>query len=210
MVHSQGVLYPDASGRGAGRSLKYVFVMAKSYQLVAWTEKGQVRMIPSQFNDYLNEELQHINQLGERVRYGTYYEVHDLLALSSAFEKLALSVLGMGKVEQGFQLLAQAAFCCTASENNWTDTEWGEMLCKPLRGRFFAMFCQCKDLVRSYPGLRYLWESSKLRQTCDYVTSPDRVFEIEWNGICGDFQEASRYNKALNFGKNEVYRRRKA
>ena len=32
--------------------------MAKSYQLVAWTDKGQVRMIPSQLKAYISEEIE--------------------------------------------------------------------------------------------------------------------------------------------------------
>ena len=57
-------------------------VMAKSYQLVAWTDKGKVRMIPSQLKAYISEEVQHLNRINERVRYGTYHEVGDLLSIS--------------------------------------------------------------------------------------------------------------------------------
>ena len=184
--------------------------MAKSYQLVAWTDKGQVKMIPSEITDFLHKELEGINRLSDRIRYKTYHEVHDLLQVSSAYEKLGTQLLDLGQIEDAFIQFSQAALCCTASGNNWTDTEWGEMLCKPLHGRFFAMFCQCKDLVRKYPKLRFAWEESGLQQQCDFITYPDRVFEIEWNGMSGDFDEASHFNKALNFGKNEVYRRRRA
>jgi hypothetical protein len=183
--------------------------MAKTYQLVAWTDRGQVRMIPSEINSFIREELDRINRLSDRVRYDTYHEVHDLLQVSSAYEKLGLDLLGLGQTEDAFVQFTQAALCCCASSNNWTDTEWGEVLCKPLRGRFFAMFCQCKDLVRKYPKLRYAWDESELQQTCSFVTYADRCFEIEWDGIYGDFWEANAFTKALNFGKNEAYRRRK-
>lgn len=190
--------------------MKYVTVMAKAYQLVAWTEKGQVRMIPSEITAFLHKELDNVNRLSDRIRYKTYHEVHDILQVSSAYEKLAYQLLDLGQTEDAFIQFSHAALCCTGSGNNWSETEWGPVLEKPLRGRFFAMFCQCKDLVRKFPRLQYAWEESGLQSECNYLTYADRCFEIEWNGLSGDFEEASHFNKALNFGKNEVYRRRRA
>lgn len=184
--------------------------MAKSYQLVAWTDKGQVRMIPSELNAYINEEVLRLNRISDNVRYGTYHEVGDLLKVSSAYEKLALNLLDMGQTETAFLLLAEAAHCCTASHNNWEDTEWGEILCKPLRGRFFAMFCACKDLVRKNPKLQYVWEDSGLQQACDHLSYAARCFELECYGDSDDFRKAWNYSRALQFGKNEVYRHRRA
>lgn len=192
-----------------GSSLKYITVMAKAYQLVAWTDKGQVKMIPSEIASFLHKELDNINCLSDRIRYKTAHEIHDLLQVSSAYEKLAYQLLDLGQIEDAFIQFSQAALCCTASGNNWRETEWGDVLEKPLRGRFFAMFCQCKDLVRKYPRLRFAWEESGLQSECDYITYADRCFEIEWNGASGDFWEANAYSKALQFGKNEVYRRRR-
>ena len=114
--------------------------MAKSYQLVAWTDKGRVKMIPSEITAFLQKELDGINRLSDRIRYKTYHEVHDLLQVSSAYEKLALRLLDLGRPEDAFTQLSQAALCCTASGSNWRETEWGPVLEKPLRGRFFAMF----------------------------------------------------------------------
>ena len=184
--------------------------MAKTYQLVAWTENGQVKMIPSEIVSFLHEELDNINRLSDRIRYKTNHEVHDLLQVSAAYEKLGLQLLVLGQIEDAFIQFTQAALCCTASGNNWRETEWGPVLEKPLRGRFFAMFCQCKDLVRKYPKLRFAWEESGLQGECNYITYADRCFEIEWDGQSGDSREASAYSKALQFGKNEVYRRRRA
>ena len=102
-----------------------------------------------------------------------------------------------------------AALCCLSS-NVWEDTEWGDVLCKPLLGRFFAMFCICKDLVRKYPRLKYNWDESGLRDSLIRVTWAFDCFENNWNFIAGDPKEAQAYSRALNFGKNEVYRRRRA
>lgn len=166
-------------------------------------------MIPSEINDFINGEMTVINRQMDRIRYGTSHEVDDLLRLSSAYEKLAIQLLDLDQKEDAFLFFAEAAHCCTASGNNWRDTEWGEMLSKPLRGRFFAMFCQCKDLVRKFPELRFAWDRSGLQQTCNFITYPDRVIEAEWEDSCGDFEEARAYTRALQFGKNEVYRCRR-
>lgn len=193
-----------------GSSLKYVTVMAKAYQLVAWTEKGQVRMIPSEVTAFMHQSIDEIDRISDKVRYGTRFEVPDLLQLSSAYEKFGRELLDLGRYEDAFFQFAQAADCCCRSDNNWTyDDEFGASLCRPLRGRFFAMFCQCKDLVRKYPKLRFAWEESGLQSECDDITYADRCFEIEWNGASGDFWEANAYSKALQFGRNEVYRRRR-
>lgn len=183
--------------------------MAKSYQLVAWTEKGQVKMIPSEVTAYLHAELDAIDSLVDRIRYRTYHERGDIFRISQAYERLAVRLLVLGRIDDAFEQYVHAAQCCLFS-NEWKDTEWGEFLCKPLEGRFFAMFCECKDLVRKYPRLKYSWESSGLQRSCNIVTYAFRCFEIEWDAGLEDFWEARAYSKALRFGKNEVYRRRKA
>jgi hypothetical protein len=184
--------------------------MAKSYRLVAWTDNGQVRMLPSEVNTFIHEELDKIDRLGDSVRYGTYHEVHDLLQLSSAYEMLAIRLLDLGRMEDAFIQFSQAALCCPASWNNWEDTEWGEMLCKPLRGRFFAMYCTCKDLVRAYPRLRYCWAKSGLQEACKEITHRDALIKAEIESTNGNIREDRAYSRALQFGKDEVYRRRRA
>ena len=105
--------------------MKYITVMAKAYQLVAWTDKGQVKMIPSEIASFLHKELDNINCLSDRIRYKTAHEIHDLLQVSSAYEKLAYQLLDLGQIEDAFIQFSQAALCCTASGNNWRETEWG-------------------------------------------------------------------------------------
>lgn len=183
--------------------------MANSYQLVAWTEKGQVRMIPSEVTAHLHAELDAINRLVDSIRYRTVYERGDIFRVSQAYEKLAVRLLNLGRIEDAFEQYAHAAQCCLSS-NEWQDTEWGEILCRPLRGRFFAMYCECKDLVRNNPQLKYSWDDSGLRDSLISVTYAFDCFENEWNANSGDPKEARAYTKALCFGKNEVYRRRKA
>lgn len=183
--------------------------MANSYQLVAWTDKGQIRMIPSEVTAYLHAETDSIDRMAENIRFRTFHERGDIFRVSQAYEKLAVRMLDLGRTEDAFELYVQAAQCCLSS-NEWQDTEWGEILCKPLRGRFFAMYCSCKDLVRKYPKLKYNWDESGLRDSLNSVTYAFDCFENEWNASFGDPKEAQAYSRALNFGKNEVYCRRRA
>lgn len=150
---------------------------------MAWTEKGQVKMIPSEITAFIHEEMDRIERQRGSIRYGSVHEVHDILEVSSAYERLGLQLLDRGQVTKAFAQIVQAAAICCASENNWRETEWGEILCKPLRGRFFAMFSQCRDLVREHPTLQYYWEGSGLQKAHDAITDPFRVFEREWNGM---------------------------
>ena len=152
--------------------------MVNCYQLVAWTENGQVRMLPSEVTDYLNAELDAINRLLGRIRYRTAYELSDIFRASQAYEKLAVRLLDLGQVEEAFEQYVQAARCCLFS-NEWDDTEWGEVLCKPLRGRFFAMFNECKDLVRKYPRLQYNLDVSRLQASRARITHPFALFDRE-------------------------------
>ena len=170
--------------------MKYVTVMAKAYQLVAWTEKGQVRMIPSEVTAFMHQSIGEIDRISDKVRYGTRFEVSDLLQLSSAYEKFGRELCN--------------------SYNNWTyDDEFGASLCRPLRGRFFAMFCQCKDLVRKYPRLKYSWAETGLDRTLSCVTEVDQTLAMYRADEVREREENWEFTKSLNFGRNEVYRRRR-
>ncbi len=166
-------------------------------------------MLPSEVTAFLHAELDAINRLIGKIRYRSIYERRDIFQISQAYEKLAVSLLDLGQIEDAFEQYVKAAQCCLSSiERN--ETEWGEILCKPLSGRFFAMFCECKDLLRKYPWLRYNWDKSGLQDSCNLVTYAFNCFENECNACTGDPKEAIEYTKALRFGKNEVYCPRRA
>lgn len=189
--------------------MKYMFVMAKVCQLVAWTDRGQVRMIPSEVEAFMEEDLEEIDRLIDGIRYGTDWEVHDILQVSSAYEKLGIRLLGVGRTQEAFLQFARSAECCCTSRNNWEDGEYGEQLCRPLRGRFFAMFYACRDLVRRYPSLRYAWVDTDLRESYDSVTAAFRRWTVEWADWTEEFNAARAFTRALNFGRHEIYRRRR-
>ena len=154
------------------------FYMA-DYQLVAWTEKGRVKMIPSEVNAFMLEDLARIERLIDGVRYGTDHEIGDILRVSQAFERLGIRLMGVGRPEDAFRMFARAAGFCCSSDDNWLDTDYGEMLCRPLRGRFFAMFNRCRELVRQYPKLRLAWAASGLQESCDLINAPVRLWDAE-------------------------------
>ena len=186
------------------------YVMAKVFQLVAWTRQGQVRMIPSEVTAFMQASAETLDRLGAAVRYGTRFEVQDLLQLSSAYEKFAFQLLDLGRIADAFLQLARAADCCCRTDSGWTyNDEYGESLCRPLRGRFFAMFCQCKELLRNYPKFKPFWNKSRLDRDMDEVTEVERNIHREWKWFYREFDENWEFTKALRFGRDEVYRRRR-
>lgn len=182
--------------------------MADSCQLVAWTDKGLVKMIPSQIDEFVRESLDEIDCLIDRVRYNTWYEIGDILNVSRGYERLGRRLLDLGEVEDAFFQFAQAAECCFLGDN-WEDYEDYEDLCRPLRGRFFAMLGICRELVREYPVLKYSWGRTGLQRSLAAVTEKDRWLDREYRQLYGDPGEARAYARGLDFGRDEVYRRRK-
>ena len=168
-------------------------------------------MIPSQVTAFIHQALCEIDALGDRIRYGSRFEAGDLLEVSSAYERLGKQLLDLGRIEDAFLQFAQAAECCgSATERNWEYiAEYGHRLRSPLRGRFFAMYSQCKDLVREYPQLRFNWDESGLTESLGYVTEADQYFTEERADQKREFEKNWEFTRALRFGRNEVYRRRR-
>ena len=168
-------------------------------------------MIPSQVTAFIHQALGEIDALSDKIRYGSHFEVGDLLEVSSAYERLGKQLLDLGQIEDAFLQFAQAAeCCCSATERNWEYiAEYGYRLRSPLRGRFFAMYSQCKDLVRKYPRLKYTWEETGLDRALDRVTEVDQSIAIERAYELRDFEKNWEFTRALSFGRNEVYRRRR-
>ena len=136
--------------------------MANSYQLVAWTDKGQVKMIPEEAAAFLDKELEKIESLHDQIRYGTHYETQDILRVSCAYEKLGLLLSSVGMFDEAFRQLLQAAYCCRwCSEYNWLGDP-DDAPSWPLRGRFCALYIQCRELAEKHPTLRFEWEKSGL------------------------------------------------
>ena len=144
--------------------------MATVYQLVAWTENGRLRMIPSEIHSFMQNELEGIKRLSANIGYGTWHEVRDILRVSRAYEKLGLWLIELGRNIDAFNQFVAAAQCCLwCTSECWEDTDEGEILCSPLRGRFFAMFGKCKELTRSCPNTKRLWKGSGLQESVETI-----------------------------------------
>ena len=76
-------------------------------------------MIPSEVTSFMHQSLDEIDRLIDKVRYGTRFEVRDLLQVSEAYERFGFRLLELGRIEDAFNQFAQAADCCCRSENNW-------------------------------------------------------------------------------------------
>ena len=71
------------------------------------------------------------------------------------------------------------------------------------------MFCQCKELVRKYPRLKYSWTETGLDRTLSRVTEVDQTLAMYRADEVREREENWEFTKSLNFGRNEVYRRRR-
>ena len=165
---------------------------SKSYSLVAWTENGQVRMIPSLVNELkaaYEEKLARIESLDYENETGW------LLARSRAWEEYARFFLNLGYFRQAYQCFDNAARVCTyCSDTLWLQSDTCEFPALPLLYRFLSMHHRCKDLVKKHPALQYEYDGSDLEQDYLFFTRDDRLNEIE-------FQESCESMKAWRFGK---------
>lgn len=89
--------------------------MTKSYQLVAWTDKGQVKMLPCEVNALISESQAKIDRLIDGIRFDTYYEVSDILEVCGAYEQLGISLLNLSKIDEAFRQFAKAASRITSA-----------------------------------------------------------------------------------------------
>lgn len=155
-------------------------------------------MLPSEVSAYIHSELNAIDCLSDRIRYKTVYEVGDILKVSRAYEKLGVGLLGLGRVEDAFLQFSQAAYVCkSCSSSQWIYYEEYDTICRPLRGRFFAMYGKCRDLLRKYPKLRFEWEKSGLTRALDSIT--DSIWREERDA---EFRAICEYERVSNFTRN--------
>ena len=131
--------------------------MAK-YTLAAWTENGEVRMIPSLINEMsvpYREKIERIEAQWETVE----NEIGWLLARSRAHEDFARFLLRVGHPREAYEEFKNAAEVCTlCSDELWLQGDTCDFPALPLFRRFLAMHRQCMLLVRNdrYLQGRYL------------------------------------------------------
>ena len=166
----------------------------KSYTLVAWTENGEVRMIPSLINELSLPYRERIEAIE-----GRYMEVENevgwLLSQSRAHEDLARFFLRVGRPIEAYEEFSNAAMVCAyCSDSLWLQGVHGDYPTLPLLYRFLAMHRRCKELIKKRPILQYRYEGSDLQRWHFVFTLDDRETDAE-------FDEAYEIRKAWRFGK---------
>lgn len=183
------------AGRDAGKTFIQMLCMMenKTRQLVAWTENGQVRMIPSlvqlfaqPFKDRIEALESHPRPFKEQPEY--------LIELSRAHEALGRYYERLGHIREAFDACVAAALAVTYADDIWwCDCDEGFFLCQPFQGRFLAMYGQCRRLFRKHPFLKDTSSFEKLQHEYVLLTAVSNIWSAE-------FDEAAETARAWRFG----------
>lgn len=170
--------------------------MTKKYQLMAWTHRGQVKMLPSLVAELAKPYVQRIQALEDEPRArGEDEETEQLIRLSRAHEALAHFFLRVGYWEDAFLQFAEAAKVVTnCTDELWVDADDGFLLHTPLEHRFLAMYKRCRRLADAHPALKQSLQWHKLLHDWRRVTNVHKIWSAE-------FQEISEDARAWRFGR---------
>lgn len=129
--------------------------MVKSSQLVAWTENGRVRMLPSLVRQLAQPYIEQIEDIESLRPFHFREQSKYLIELSRSYENLGVYYERVGYIRDAFDAYAAAAIEVTNVDDFWwCDCDEGFVLSMPFRGRFFTMYGQCRRLLRKLPALR--------------------------------------------------------
>lgn len=166
----------------------------KKYTLVAWTEKGEVRMIPLLVNELsapFRKKIESLEAKWQEVE----NEVGWLIARSHAHEQLARLFLGAGYRMEAYTEFERAAeVCALCSDGLWRQGEWGDFPTLPLLYRFLEMHRECISLLRRIPCLKVRYEDSHLQSLYLWFTLDERDWDEE-------FELAQETRRAWRFGR---------
>lgn len=167
---------------------------SKSYSLVAWTEKGQLRMVPSLVDELSEAYTQKVEELYARAEeYES--EIAWLLAISGAWEANARFYLKLARWKDAFDCLSSAAMTCAyCSDRLWLQGVSCDYPALPLFHRFLAVHARVRRLVRAHPDLRHYYEDSPLEHCYLAFTLDDFLLDRE-------FDECREYRRAWSFGR---------
>ena len=145
--------------------------MAKSYQLAAWTDRGQVKMLPSLVEELAQPYLRSIEAAENEECAYFDAEIGQLLRRSRAYERLGRFYRRVGYRQEAFACFAAAAKCCTeASDWHWSQSDGGYVLSRPLKLRFLAMHDTCLRLLEEAPELAVCYLREELAREYASVT----------------------------------------
>lgn len=181
---------------------------SKTYALVAWTENGRVRMVPSLANEYKHELLEELITLTEafnkrqweRDRHGRFTmtpgeEIDGRIEISLAYERLAGVYLDSDAVRDACWALCKAAdWCADCSDGLWIYDANSFYPAVPLVRRFYEMHRQVLRLVRQHPSLREIYRGSQLESDFLLFSKDRRLMQEE-------IREGDEWRKAMNFGR---------
>lgn len=148
-----------------------------NYQLVAWTEKGQVKMLPSLVAELAEPYVETLKDLqAEPRQWAEGPQTAQLLRLSRAHEDLARFFLRVGYWQDAFLQFVEAATTVTdCTDVCWKDSDYGYFLHRPLENRFLAMYRRCEQLALEHPEIRGSAQWQELDKDWEMVTRPYRV-----------------------------------
>ena len=186
-----------------------------AYQLVAWTDKGQVMMLPDVLREYAQPYIDQIERL--RASYvppcpspasslrcvptawcwwnperGRLTE-QNVIALSRSYEAYGRFLLLHGKRQEAFKAFVDGARVCL-DDRFKIDSEYGYVLVGALPKRYHYMKSFCQDMLADDPELARL---PKWHDMLEEFNRLDAPFAEERRK---DWQEF-RANRAFYFGR---------
>ena len=167
----------------------------KKYSLVAWTEKGRVRMIPSLVNEVSIPYRETIERLKNRERVFRD-KVAWLHARSRAHERFARSLLHVGHPWEAYVEFENAAEVCgMCPDELWNDGDEGYFPELSLLRRFLSMHAECLRLAARDRFLRISYDGSRLQRAY-------RTYTLDFRELEREIAEAIDTTRAWNFGKS--------
>lgn len=189
---------PDAKDRAAGEFIEIHYAMTKQYQLVAWTDKDQVKMLPDVLREYAQPYIDEIERL--RAFYEEWWNPEqgrlteqDVIALSRSYEAYGRFLLLHGKRQEAFEAFVDGAYVCLDYRFK-IDSEYGYVLVGVLPKRYHYMKSFCLDMLDEHPDLARL---PKWKTMLEKFKEFDAPFAEERRK---EWQEY-RANRAFNFGR---------
>ena len=161
----------------------------KKYALVAWIEKGELRMVPSLVNIASEPYRERIEQLEAR-----WEDVEDemgwLLSRSRAHERFARFLLSVGYQREAYEEYKNAAMVCAyCSDELWLQGESCDFPALPLLYRFLSMHRQCIMLALKDDYIRKAQEA--------YNNAQSALKEGDWAAYGNYMDKLEEYLKKI-------------
>ena len=168
------------------------------YQLVAWTDRGQVKLLPELLREYAQPYIERIESLKAFYDEGWDDELgrlteQDVIALSRSYEDYGRFLRLHGKCQEAFEAFVNAASVCL-DDRFKVDSEYGYVLVGVLPKRFHAAESLCLDLIEENPALTRLPKWQRLQERFRELEAP---FAEERRRV----QREGRANRAYYFGR---------